>query len=342
MVWLAEQKEPVRRKVAVKVIKLGMDTKQVVARFEAERQALALMDHPNIAKVFDAGSTDAPLGSAGCQPAVSPTASRRASASAGTLDLPGVPQAGSRRCSRQECLRYEELASVVKASLRVVDRLMDVGAQASWGLTAGAILAGHVLVWLLVQVLIRDPFAPPPRGVFFEHRTFQWWKDNTVSYLFLLFFFVGPYTRIRLAERVANAGRWVWAADILAGRRWSWATFPATSVPLLIVIAAVAIMGLGFLDYQSLVDPTRAGAARGNGPWRTVHIIGYCHLYVGACMAVLWWNAKTSAQLGRHRTTRPPASDGLEGRRNDGVAGVKILQRTQMGRGRGNFTLDPG
>jgi serine/threonine protein kinase/dienelactone hydrolase len=57
-VWLAEQKEPVRRKVALKVIKLGMDTKQVVARFEAERQALALMDHPNIAKVFDAGTTE--------------------------------------------------------------------------------------------------------------------------------------------------------------------------------------------------------------------------------------------------------------------------------------------
>ena len=50
-VWLAEQKEPVRRKVALKTIKLGMDTKQVVARFEAERQALAMMDHPNIAKV---------------------------------------------------------------------------------------------------------------------------------------------------------------------------------------------------------------------------------------------------------------------------------------------------
>jgi WD40 repeat protein len=57
-VWLAEQKEPVRRKVALKVIKLGMDTKQVVARFEAERQALALMDHPNIAKVLDAGTTE--------------------------------------------------------------------------------------------------------------------------------------------------------------------------------------------------------------------------------------------------------------------------------------------
>jgi hypothetical protein len=55
MVYVAEQKEPVRRKVALKVIKLGMDTKQVVARFEAERQALAMMDHPNITKVLDAG-----------------------------------------------------------------------------------------------------------------------------------------------------------------------------------------------------------------------------------------------------------------------------------------------
>jgi WD40 repeat protein/serine/threonine protein kinase len=58
VVYLAEQEEPVRRKVALKVIKLGMDTREVVARFEAERQALALMNHPNIAKVFDAGTTD--------------------------------------------------------------------------------------------------------------------------------------------------------------------------------------------------------------------------------------------------------------------------------------------
>ena len=58
VVYVAEQIEPVRRRVAVKVIKLGMDTKQVVARFEAERQALAVMDHPNIAKVLDAGATD--------------------------------------------------------------------------------------------------------------------------------------------------------------------------------------------------------------------------------------------------------------------------------------------
>ena len=55
VVFMAEQLEPVSRKVALKIIKLGMDTKQFVARFEAERQALALMDHPNIAKVLDAG-----------------------------------------------------------------------------------------------------------------------------------------------------------------------------------------------------------------------------------------------------------------------------------------------
>jgi eukaryotic-like serine/threonine-protein kinase len=58
VVYMAEQEEPVRRRVALKIIKLGMDTKQVVARFEAERQALALMDHPNIAKVLDGGATD--------------------------------------------------------------------------------------------------------------------------------------------------------------------------------------------------------------------------------------------------------------------------------------------
>jgi eukaryotic-like serine/threonine-protein kinase len=58
VVWMAEQEEPVRRRVALKVIKLGMDTKAVIARFEAERQALAMMDHPNIAKVLDGGATE--------------------------------------------------------------------------------------------------------------------------------------------------------------------------------------------------------------------------------------------------------------------------------------------
>ena len=56
-VWMADQEQPVRRRVALKIIKLGMDTKEVVARFEQERQALAMMDHPNIARVFDAGAT---------------------------------------------------------------------------------------------------------------------------------------------------------------------------------------------------------------------------------------------------------------------------------------------
>lgn len=57
VVFMAEQHHPVRRKVALKVLKAGMDTRQVIARFEAERQALALMDHPNIARVLDAGET---------------------------------------------------------------------------------------------------------------------------------------------------------------------------------------------------------------------------------------------------------------------------------------------
>jgi serine/threonine protein kinase/Flp pilus assembly protein TadD len=59
VVYMAEQKQPIKRRVALKIIKIGMDTREVVARFEAERQALAVMDHPNIAKVFDAGATGA-------------------------------------------------------------------------------------------------------------------------------------------------------------------------------------------------------------------------------------------------------------------------------------------
>src|SRR5207245_4240869 len=62
-VWMAQQSEPVKRLVAVKLIKAGMDSKQVVTRFEAERQALALMDHPNIARVLDGGPTQ---GEPGC------------------------------------------------------------------------------------------------------------------------------------------------------------------------------------------------------------------------------------------------------------------------------------
>ena len=58
VVYMAEQERPVRRRVALKIIKLGMDTKSVIARFEAERQALAMMDHPNIARVLEAGATE--------------------------------------------------------------------------------------------------------------------------------------------------------------------------------------------------------------------------------------------------------------------------------------------
>jgi serine/threonine protein kinase len=58
VVYMAEQQEPVRRRVALKIIKPGMDTREVIARFEAERQALAMMDHPNIAHVLDAGATE--------------------------------------------------------------------------------------------------------------------------------------------------------------------------------------------------------------------------------------------------------------------------------------------
>jgi len=58
VVFMAEQQKPVRRKVALKIIKRGMDTKEVVARFEAERQALVLMEHPNIARVLDGGETE--------------------------------------------------------------------------------------------------------------------------------------------------------------------------------------------------------------------------------------------------------------------------------------------
>ena len=57
-VWVAEQQKPIRRKVAMKLIKAGMDTKQVIARFESERQALAMMEHPAIARIYDAGETE--------------------------------------------------------------------------------------------------------------------------------------------------------------------------------------------------------------------------------------------------------------------------------------------
>src|SRR6185369_9062370 len=57
VVWMAEQEKPIRRRVALKIVKPGMDSKEVLARFDQERQALAIMDHPNIARVLDAGAT---------------------------------------------------------------------------------------------------------------------------------------------------------------------------------------------------------------------------------------------------------------------------------------------
>ena len=65
VVWMAEQTQPVHRKVALKVIKPGMDSRQVIARFEAERQALAMMDHVNIARVFDGGTTGSNVATSG-------------------------------------------------------------------------------------------------------------------------------------------------------------------------------------------------------------------------------------------------------------------------------------
>jgi serine/threonine protein kinase len=107
VVYVAEQTEPVRRRVALKVIKLGMDTRQVVARFEAERQALAMMDHPNIAKVLDAGTTGEPDRSAGWQPAVSPTGSRQGAANSEAVDDAELSQAASPAIQQTTSLRYE-------------------------------------------------------------------------------------------------------------------------------------------------------------------------------------------------------------------------------------------
>src|SRR5439155_808204 len=91
VVYMAEQEEPVRRRVALKVIKLGMDTRQVIARFEAERQALALMDHPNIAKIFDAGVTGVPL-----TPSLSPSEGEREKPPPGGSPLPPAATARQR------------------------------------------------------------------------------------------------------------------------------------------------------------------------------------------------------------------------------------------------------
>ena len=92
VVYVAEQTEPVRRRVALKIIKLGMDTKQVVARFEAERQALAMMDHPNIAKILDAGVTGTLGALASCRREEGVSRTGEAGEFAGRMPaLPGRP-----------------------------------------------------------------------------------------------------------------------------------------------------------------------------------------------------------------------------------------------------------
>lgn len=192
------------------------------------------------------------------------------------------------------------LAGVLLASLRVVDRLMGRGAIAPWWILATYLLAGHVLAWLVVQLLIRDPFAAPPRGIYFEHRTLQWWKDTLAIFFYALIFFVSPYARVRLAERAAATGRLRWAREILEGRRWAGATFPIATLPLLVVIASIGIMGLGYLDWQSLSDPSRAGADPTlNGWWRTVHIIGKGYLYLASCVLGLWWLARATSRVSK-------------------------------------------
>ena len=85
VVFMAQQTEPIRRKVALKIIKPGMDTRQVIARFEVERQVLALMDHPNIAKVLGAGSTEAEKG-------ISPICAKHPPGRPGKLDLSPFPR----------------------------------------------------------------------------------------------------------------------------------------------------------------------------------------------------------------------------------------------------------
>jgi hypothetical protein len=188
-------------------------------------------------------------------------------------------------------------AATVYASLRVVDRLLDRGATVNWWVAGGVLLAGCALAWLPAQVVIRDPSVPPPRGLFFEHRTLQGWKDTTVLFLYALIFFVSPYTRVRLAEGAAAAGRLRWAREILEGRRWTNATFPTATIPLLVVIASVALMGLGYLDWRSLTDPSRAGSGLGNGPWKAIHIIGRAYLYLLSCIVVLWWIGRATGRV---------------------------------------------
>ena len=107
------------------------------------------------------------------------------------------------------------------------------------------------------------------------------------------------HKRTRLAEFAAVAGRGKGANEIPEDQRWADATSPMSSLPLLVVVASVAIMGLAYLDWQSLKDTSCAGAMNElNGPWRAIQVIGRAHMYVSSCAAALWWIARSTHRLG--------------------------------------------
>ncbi len=120
VVFMAEQTEPIQRTVALKIIKPGMDTRQVIARFEAERQALAMMDHPNIAKVLDAGTTDSGpavlrdgAGERRRQSPSTATSSTCRSAQRLELFMPGLPGRAARPSERHHPSRHQALNVLV-------------------------------------------------------------------------------------------------------------------------------------------------------------------------------------------------------------------------------------
>ncbi len=135
VVYMAEQKEPVKRRVALKIIKPGMDTRQVIARFEAERQALAMMDHPNIAKVLDAGANRerSPVLRHGVgQGHASDQLLRRAASDAeGTIGavrshLPGGPARSSKRHHSPRSEAHRTSSSLCTMA-RPVPKIIDFG-----------------------------------------------------------------------------------------------------------------------------------------------------------------------------------------------------------------------
>ena len=189
------------------------------------------------------------------------------------------------------------IALTAYAALALPDRLLDRGLVASWWQIGIFLFAVHVAAGVLVQFSLRTPFAPPPRGLYVEHRTLQWCKDWTVTFLYLVVFYVNPYTRVRLAERAAAAGRSAWARRILEGRLWTRAAMPIAVPTLLTVIAAVAIMGLGYLDWQAVLDSSRAGAGPENGPWRIIHILSKDFGYTISCFLLLAWFYSRQHQL---------------------------------------------